>query len=221
MKVCIAGGSNEADFLIGMLLKSKRKLLVINEDPALCEKLSGKHGVPVFCGDPAKAFVLEEAGVKNFDVIIALTPDDADNLVIGQTAKKRFGVKKAVCLVQNPKNVEIFKKLGINTAISAAYMIADVIAQASNLEDLVKTMTVEDKIILTEITTEEDCPMAGRLIRDVKMPAGIIVSCIIRGEDMVVPGGNTEIRAGDKLMFLSAPADQNKIVRMFARGTKE
>lgn len=220
MKICIAGGNNEADFLIGMLLKKRHRLLVINEDADFAEKMSAKYGIAVFTGDPCKTFVLDEAGVKNYDIIITLMESDADNLQIGQMAKKQFRVKKAVCVVGNPKNVEIFKKLGINTAISATFMIAEMIEQAASLEDLVKTMTIEEKVALTEIEVDEDFEVAGKSIIDIRFPDDVIISCILRGGGMVVPRGSTIIEAGDKLMFMSAPEDRKKIINMFTKEAK-
>lgn len=217
MKICVAGGTNEADFLIGILRKKRHKLAVINEDSSLCKKLSSKYGVPVFCGDPAKSFMLEDAGIRDYDIIIALTGSDADNLYIGQTAKKQFNVKKAVCIVSNPKNVGIFKQLGINNAISAAYMLADTLEKASTFEDEVHSLTVEEKIVLTEIKVEPDFEAAGKHIIDIAFPEDVIVSCILRGDDLVVPRGHTQIEAGDKLVFLSAPDAQKKIIALITK----
>lgn len=220
MKICIAGGKNEADFLVGMFLKKRNKLLVINESEEFAEKLSAKYGIAVYAGDPCKSFVLDDAGVKNFDIIIALKDSDADNLQIGQTAKKQFNVKKAVCVVSNPKNVEIFKKLGINVAISSAFTIAEMIEKAATFEDIVKTMTIDEKIVLTEIEVEEDFSVVGQQIMDIKFPEDVIISCILRDDDMIVPRGQTKIEAGDKLMFMSAPNDQKKIINMFTKEAK-
>jgi trk system potassium uptake protein TrkA len=122
--------------------------------------------------------------------------------------------------VGNPKNVEIFKKLGINTAISAAFTIAQMLEQATALEDIVRSMQIEEKIVLTEIGVEPDFEVAGKLIMDIKFPEDVIVSCILRGEDMIVPRGSTRIEKGDKLMFISAPESQKKIINMFTREAK-
>jgi len=130
MKIAVAGGRDEADFLTGLLLKNKHRLIVINDDRAYCEHLAAKYDkVSVINGDPGREEILSDAGIKGVDVIIALSGKDADNLEICQLAKRLFFVKKTVCTVRNPRNVEIFKELGVDQVISAAYILAEYIQQ--------------------------------------------------------------------------------------------
>lgn len=124
MRIVIAGGRSKADFLIGSLLKKKHKIVVINSDINYCQYLAETHKATVYNGDPRKQYSFEDAQVQGFDLVIALTPSDADNLYICQVAKRILGIKRAVAIVANPKNVDVFKKLGVNTAVSATYMLA-------------------------------------------------------------------------------------------------
>ena len=149
MKIVVAGGRDEADFLIGLLLMGKHKLITVNEDMSYCEHLAAVHDdISVIYGDPCKEYVMEDAGIRGCDIVIALREKDADNLEICQMAKRLFAVKKTVCTVRNPKNVEIFELLGVDRAISATYMLAHYIEQASVVEDLVKVMPLENQRVL-------------------------------------------------------------------------
>lgn len=148
MKIAVAGGRDEADFLTGLLLKNKHRLIVINDDRAYCEHLAAEYDkVSVINGDPGREEVLSDAGIKEVDVIIALCGRDADNLEICQMAKRLFSVKKTVCTVRNPRNVEIFKALGVDQVISAAYILAQYIQQPSLAENQqeVKTTPAGEK----------------------------------------------------------------------------
>lgn len=128
MKIAIAGGKDEADFLIGFLLEKKHKLIVINKDKDCCKHLASVYDhISVIYGEPDRECIMEEAGIRDFDVLIALEDKDADNLEICQMAKKLFSIKKTICTVKNPKNVEIFKRLGIDQAISGVYMLAQAV----------------------------------------------------------------------------------------------
>ncbi|MEG1583558.1 MAG: NAD-binding protein [Anaerovorax sp.] len=138
MNIVIAGGKSKADFLIEALLKKKHKLIVLNSDEDYCEYLTQTHKIPIFFGEPTKIYNLEDAGVRGADIIIALMPRDSDNLAICQAGKRLFDVKRAVAIVTNPMNVEIFKKLGVNTAISATYYLANVVAEASTADNFLK-----------------------------------------------------------------------------------
>lgn len=218
MRIVVAGGRTQADFLIGNLIKKKHKLIVINDDPAYCDYLSSTHKIPVYQGDPSKYFVLEDADVKDFDVLIALTHRDADNLAICQYAKRCFGVKKVICTVANPKNADLFKELGVNTVISSTHMIAQYIAQATTVENFIKTMSIEDeKVIITEILVEPQYACVDKKLMDITLPSNTIIGCIIRkSSDMIVPTGSTEIKSGDKLLVLSSPDNQKKVMAAIA-----
>lgn len=214
MKIVIVGGSNEADFLISSLLNKNHKLLVINNDEKYCNYLAVTHNIAIVNGDPCKHYVLDDAHIYNYDILIALEAQDADNLAICQAAKRIYGIKKAVCTVSNPKNVQVFKKLGVNTVISSAYMVANMIEQATSLENLIKTLSFEDeKIILSEILVDRSFPVVQKQIMNIDLPQGIIISCIFRGNDMIVPNGQTVLLIGDKLIILSSPMNQEAAIK--------
>lgn len=131
MKIGIAGGREEADYLIGLLMKDKHKLIVINDDRAYCEHLAAVYDkVSVVYGNPGSEEVLSDAGIKGADVMIALSGKDADNLEVCQLAKQMFSVRKTICMVKNPGNVEIFKELGIDQVISPVHILAQYIPQS-------------------------------------------------------------------------------------------
>ena len=132
MKIGIAGGKEEADYLVGLLMKDKHRIIVINDDRTYCEYLAAKYDkVSVVYGIPGSEEVLSDAGIKGADAMIALSGKDADNLEVCQMVKQMFSVKKTVCKVKNPANVEIFKELGIDQVISPADILAQYIRQSS------------------------------------------------------------------------------------------
>lgn len=213
MNIVIAGGRDQADFLIGFLKSKKHKLVIINEDRAYCEYLSGVHGLPIINGDPCKQYILDDAYIRDFDVLIALTDRDEDNLAICQTAKKLYGIKRAVCTVQSPKSVEVFKKLGVNTVISAAYIAAKMIEQASTVENLIKTLSIDDgRVLMSELAVNDSFYAVNKKISELSFPPNAIISCIIRGADMFVPNGQTEIKSGDRLLIVSSLQNQDKTI---------
>lgn len=213
MKIAIVGGQSRADFLIGLLLKKANKLLVINNEKHYCEYLAATHHIPVHFGDGSKMFVLDEAGVYGYDILIALTDNDADNLNICQLATRIFGIKRSVCTVSNPKNVELFKKLGVHTVISATYMLAQFIEQVSTVESLTSSLRLADnRVILSEIAVEATHPIVNKKIADIGFPKGVIISCLVRGIDIMVPNGQTVIMINDKLLIISSPQNQQAAI---------
>ncbi len=131
MRVVIAGGRSRTDFLVESLVDGGNEVVVINGDRTWCEHMSSRHGVPVVCGDVTKRYVLDDADIEGSDLIIALSDSDADNLVICQMAQRYFDIERQVCTVSDPRNVVVFKKLGISSVISATYTVARLIEEAS------------------------------------------------------------------------------------------
>jgi len=213
MKIVIAGGDSKADFIIKMLRDDRHKVVAINEEKSYCEYLATVHNIPIIHGDPCKKHILDNADIRNFDVMIALKESDADNLEICQMAKKLYNIKKTVCVVSNPHNVEIFKELGINSPISATYIVANLIEQASTLDVFMKSLELEeDKVIVTEIIVESEFPVTNKKIMDIELPKNVIIGSIIREGKMIVPNGSTEILDEDKLIIISSKEDQLKAV---------
>lgn len=214
MKIVIVGGHSRSDFLIDSLLKKNHKLVVVNEDKEYSEYLSLKYDIPIICGDPCKQYLLEEACIDDFDILISLMEKDQDNFAICQTAKKAFHIKKVVCLVGDPKNVDIFKKLGLDTVISATYSISKLIEQASTIESLMNSLSLEnEKIIMSEILIDKNYLSIGKKLSEIVFPENSIISCILRDNHMIVPNGNTTINFGDKLFVMSTPENQKESLK--------
>lgn len=124
MKIAVASGGGVAELLTGILTSKKYKVTVIDSDREFCERLAAASGADIICGDPCQEFILAEAGIRNYDVIVALCQGDEDNFEICQMGKKLFGIKKSVCLVKNPRNVELFEKLGVDQAVNLPLILA-------------------------------------------------------------------------------------------------
>ena len=156
---------------------------------------------------------MDEAGIDGFDIMIALKPSDADNLAICQTAKRIYHIRKTVAVVGNPKSVDIFKRLGVSTAISATYMIAGYIEQMSTVESLVNSLPLDQgNIVINELMINQNSPVAGRKLCDMELGEDAIICCIVRGSKIIVPKGQTGIQANDKLLVLSTPDSQNRVI---------
>ena len=222
MKIVVAGGREEADFLIGSLLSKKNKVKVINEDKNYSKYLAEKHNISVLNGDSSKEYILEDADVFNYDVLIALTNNDADNFVTCQIAKKKFNVKKVVCTVTNPINVEVFEKLGINTVISSTYSVAKLLEQATTLENLVNTLSSEDNAFsMSEIIINDNARCVGKRLYEIKLPSQARIACVIHKEKMVIPTGPTMINVGDRVLLLSAKECHDEAIKIISGVTRD
>jgi trk system potassium uptake protein TrkA len=219
MKIVIVGNGAKVNFLADSLLKKGHQLVVINNDLDECEKLSQTKDVMVIHGEGSKKFILEDAGVFGFDLMIAVKSNDPDNLVICLLAKKILGIKRAFATVSNPRNVEVFKKLGINTAVSATFELSSIIEQMAFADQIIHYMPLEEeKLQLLEVIVEKNCKACGSQIMDLGLPLDSIIGCIVRGNNTIVPNGRTEIHEGDKLMIFTNKASHEATLAALTGG---
>ena len=127
MKIAVAGSSDYAKILVGLLAARNHKVTVIDKDKEFCEHVCASYDVKAILGNPCQENVLADAGLKDFEMIAAIGAEDTDNFEICQMCRKVFGVRKAVCVVKNPRNVEVFRQLGMDMVINIPEMIADMI----------------------------------------------------------------------------------------------
>jgi trk system potassium uptake protein len=212
MKIVIANGSKQAAFIITMFKNKENQLIVINSSRSFANELAHKEHISVLVGSPWRNFVLEEAGVHDADVFISLSEKDTDNYASCILAKKIFNVKKCICVVNNPENVELYKKLGIDSVISSTYLLAQSIKSESSMESLIKTLTLENnKIVVSEIPVLSRYRIVNKRIMDIDFPKYASISAIYRNFTVIIPNGQVEIKAKDILLVVCEPDDQKRI----------
>lgn len=217
MKIVLTGGKHESDYIISML-KRKHHLIVINQDSSFAEYISSHNDIDVFPGDPTKAYTLSDADVKNADVFLALSNNDTDNYIACITAKRLFNIKRTVAKVKNPKNVELFKRLGVDSVISSTYLLAQTILNESSIENIIKTLSIEDeKIVMLELGIEADYQLVDKKIMDIQFPKRVNISCIFRDPHVIIPDGSTVIQPDDKLIIVTTPDHQDELVDFVQR----
>ena len=130
MYIIIVGGGKVGYYLAKTLAPEKHKLVLIEEDGQLCDKIAGELndlGVGLINGDGTDINYLKDAEIENADILIAVTGYDQNNLVACQLAKNYFTVPRTIARVNNPKNIKVFKRLGVDSVVSSTAHIADMI----------------------------------------------------------------------------------------------
>jgi trk system potassium uptake protein len=214
MKIIIVGGGMKVHFLAKSFISKGYDITIINEDIEYCKKLSRNHQANVVNGDGSLPEILEDAGIEYTDAVIAVTPDDPTNLVICQLASKLYEVPKTLSIANDPNNIGIFKKLGVNTVISTADIISSLIEQRVLIDDLIELMPIEGgKVSMMELEMHPGYPAVGKRMLDLNFPEGAIVSCILRGDDVIIPFGKTTVQEHDRLIILYKPPVQPKVFK--------
>lgn len=123
MYVIVVGGGKVGYFLARDLLDRGEEVTLVEKDGARAEWLESQLGSIVMRGDGDELAFLATTGIERADAVLAVTGDDEDNLVALQMAKQRFNVPRTIARVNNPANVDIFKELGVDEAVSATEVL--------------------------------------------------------------------------------------------------
>src|SRR5919202_4766654 len=181
MYAIVAGGGKVGYYLAKELVGQGHEVLVIEKDRRRCRLIEEDLGNIVMEGDAAEASVLGEAGSERADVIVAVTGDDEDNLVICQVAKKRFQVPRAIARINNPKNEQIFRMLGIDATVSSTDVILGVLEQELPAHALIPLLRLRHADVeVVETVLDDSSPVVGTNLRDLPLPPDCTIGLIIR-----------------------------------------
>ncbi len=203
MYIVIGGGGQVGYFLTKGLLQQGHEVLLLEKDGRRVEQLSEELGPAIVRGDACEARVLEEVGAARADLVIAVTGDDEDNLVICQVAKARFHVNYTIARVNNPRNDTLFRKLGIDVTVSPTQAILHMIEAQIPHHTLVPLMTLSRAGLgLVELRIPPDSPAAGQPIRALNLPNTVNLVLIVRGDQNLTPSGDTVLQPEDRVFAL-------------------
>lgn len=216
MYIIIAGGGKVGYYLAKTLLSYKHEVVVIEPQPELCEKLANQLYIRVCNGDSTTIEKLEEVDASRADIFVATTGRDEDNLIACQLAKNNFHIKRTIARINNPKNMDVFKKLGVDMAVSSTSMIAELIEQEIDYMGIKTLIKLKDgKITLNEIELHENSVACGKKLMDLKLPNNSLLISIIRDDDVFIPNGQTVLKKGDYIIAASSSEDQERLKKFF------
>lgn len=220
MNILIVGGGKIVYFLCRTFLSKGHEVTLINRDQNECTWLARRLKATIVYGDGSNPQILEEAGANTADAMLAVTPNDQDNLVICQLADQRFHVRRAVALVNDPDNEEIFRQLKI-TAVSTTQVLSSLIEQKASFEEIINLIPAgEGKVNITEIVLKETSPVAGRALSDIMFPENSLIASILRDDKAIVPRGDTVLQPRDRLIVITLPKNQGQVLEMLTGDKK-
>ena len=216
--VLLVGGRSKAKALAQSLLKKGYRVTIINKDLLDCKKLAENEKLTVIHGDGTKPYVLEDAGAGNVEIAIALTPRDEDNLVICELCKKKFRVSKTLSLLSDPQKTDFFYKMGVDSVVCAISAVTSIIEQQAFMEEMAKAIPIgEGRVQLLEVPITETDPAAQKQVWEINLPKEVIIGCILRRDQTLIPRGDTRILAGDILVLISGN-EQEEIAILELKG---
>lgn len=220
MYIIVVGGGKVGYYLTKTLLVEGHEVLLIERDRLKVDVFNERLGSVVLAGDGAEAAVLSEAGAQRADVVIAVTGEDEDNLVICQMSKAKFHVPRAIARVNNPRNEVLFQRLGIDVTVSQTEHILKLIEQKIPEQSFVHLLNLRhDDLAIVEAKVTEDSQVANKRVADLNFPVSCVVAAIIRGPDPVMATGSTEILPGDELIIVTHSHEEAELQQMLAQST--
>jgi trk system potassium uptake protein TrkA len=204
VKTIIIGGGKVGYNLLKTLKERGYEVTLVERDRNLCLKIAEDFNTSVIWGDGTKLEVLKDAGIEEADIIAAVTGSDEENLVICQIAKLSFGSKKTITRVNNPKNMIMFKKLGIDNTVCSTEVIANLIEYSFDQEDYrIISILEKGSMVLAELAIRDYNPWVNKSVKELVLPNECVIVSILRGESVIYPRGATQIILHDKVVIIT------------------
>ena len=220
----ILGGGRISYYLSEMLTSIGSTVKIIDKNEEVCETLS--DALPkamVICGDGVQQELLLEEGINNIDAFVSLTGLDETNILVSMFAMMN-DVPKVIAKINRDELVPMAEKLGVDSIISPRKIVSNVVlsyaralenSKGSNVETLYKLM--DDKVEALEFNVREDSRLANVMLKDIELRKNILIIGIVRDRRIIVPEGNTEILAGDRVVVITTLQGLDDISDILAR----
>src|SRR5690348_16071282 len=180
MYVIGAGAGKVGWNLAREMIAKDQEVTLIESDHRRYRIVQEELAHAVAYGDATELWVLERAGIQRADLMIAVTGDDEDNILICQMAKEKYGVQRIVARVNNPRNLQHFKLLGIQPAVSATDLILRLIEHEVPAYGLVQLLALEEeRLEIIELEVMAGAPAAGQRVSQIELPEGSLIISVL------------------------------------------
>ncbi|MEP7360466.1 MAG: NAD-binding protein [Chloroflexota bacterium] len=204
MYIVVVGGGKVGYYLAKELLEAGHELVILEKNASRARQISDELGSIVLNRDGCEGKHLAEAGANRAAIVAAVTGDDEDNLVVCQMAKHHFDVPKTIARVNNPRNEDLFKHLGVNEIISPTRMVLAAVEQDIPVHELLHLAQLKGgEMELVEAQITEGSPALGRKSTDIELPEGSSLFLLLRGSQVHQVRADTVFQAGDKVLAVA------------------
>ena len=219
MYVLVAGGGKVGANVARTLLRLGHEVTLIEQRREKFEGLEEEFEHQVLMGDATEIFVLERAGIaRPPDLVLALTGDDEDNMVICQIAKEKYGVPKVIARVNDPRNQAHFDLMGISPTICATSSILALVEHEVPEHELIHLLELrKENLEIVEVQIDNDSPSAGKRVDALRMPEGSRLISVMREGHAEIAVGSTELQPGDQVLAILEPGKEDELRRVLLR----
>lgn len=218
MKVIIIGGGKVGAYIANLLLNNNCSVKVIENRNYVYDKL--KKEVPeenIVFGSGTDPDILEAAGIKDADVVAAVTGSDEINLVASTIVKFEFGISRVIARVNNPQNTWLFNSgMGVDVALNQADLMAHLVVEEMDLKNALTLLKINrGDYAIVQVNVDSNSEAVNTKVKDLVKPVNAVLIAISRANDTIIPRGDTIIKAGDNILILADQGAQVAISKLF------
>ena len=219
MFVVVAGGGRTGSQLALVLLSGGHQVIVVEHQQSLLTRLHQELPTEaIYEGNATDPAVLEQAGIRNANVIAACTSDDPSNLALCYLARKLFGVPRTIARVNNPRNAWLFNgEFHVDVALNQANVFANLIQEEMSMGDMMTLLKLRrGQYSLVEEKVPEGAKAIGVTLKDLGLPAECVIAAIIRGGKVTLPRGDTTFQKDDEVLAVTDPDGARQLAELLA-----
>ena len=212
MYILIVGGGKVGSNLTSTLIHMGHEVTLIEGDRERYALLEERFEHVVRPGDATELFVLERAGIERADLVVAVTGDDEDNIIVCQVAKEKYGVPKVIARVNDPRNQQHFDMVGITLTVSATATILALIEHELPQHELVTLIDLKrENLEIVEFAIGAASPAAGKFVRELNLPSRSRLISVTRDGRAEIAIGDTQLAPGDLVMAILEPDVEDEL----------
>ncbi len=217
--IIVAGGGKLGAALARDLVEAGQEVVVLECNRRKAQVLEDQLGSSVLLCDASEGRWLRAAGVQRAELLIAVTGHDEDNIVICQLGRALSnGRLRTIARVNNPKNGDTFRLLGIEALVDATDLVMATIEEDVRVSPAIHLVRLRSAgLDLVEFPVMTGSPAVGRPLRELRLPKdGYLISVILRGSEAVFPSADTVLQAGDAVVAVVSSARERELRELFA-----
>jgi trk system potassium uptake protein TrkA len=215
MYAIVAGGGKVGASIARSLLRMGHEVTLVEQRRERFEELEAELGPAALAGDATEIYVLELAGIAGPpELVLAVTGDDEDNIVIAQIAQGGYRVPKVVARVNDPRNQPHFDLLGVNQTVCATSGLLGLVEHEVPEHGLVRLLELRGEgLEVVELQVPPNAPAAGKRVAGISLPADARLVSVTRNGVAELVDSGTVIRPGDQVVAVLKPGNEESLRR--------
>jgi trk system potassium uptake protein TrkA len=219
MYTIVAGGGKVGSNVARSLLAMGHEVTLIEQRPYRFEQLRDEFEHQVLLGDATELHVLERAGItRPPELVLGVTGDDEDNLIICQIAREGYKVPKVIARVNDPRNQEHFDLIGITQTVCAASLVLGLVEHEVPEHGIVHLLELrKENLEIVELQIDRDSPAAGKRLAGLALPEGVRVISVLRSGRSQLVEDSTVLSPGDQVLAVLQPGIEDELRKVLLK----